>query len=134
MVEISRLGELPDVGAKMSQGMAEARVWRSGVATAAQRTGHGGVEQGSGAGVLGGGRGGVVRTGGSRGQNKKGKAGDPGVRALGEATAITAVICAEGRSRNARVRDPWSWRRNVSRKEGTRALLRGPRPGRAVHG
>ena len=106
MVEIGWLGELPDVGAKMSRGLAEAGVWRSGVATAAQRTGHGGAEQGSSAGVLGGGCGGVVRTGGSRGQNKKEKAGDPGVRALGEATAITAVICAEGGSRNARVCDP----------------------------
>ena len=63
VVGIGRSGELPDVGAKMSRGFAEARVWRSGVATAAQRTGHGGAEQDSGAGVLGGGCGGVVRTG-----------------------------------------------------------------------
>ena len=63
VVEIGRFRELPDIGAKMSRGFAEARVWRSGVATAAQRTGHGGAKQGSGAGDLGGGCGGVVRTG-----------------------------------------------------------------------
>ena len=39
MVEIGRFGELLDIGAKMSPGFAEARVWRSGVATAAQRPG-----------------------------------------------------------------------------------------------
>ena len=69
MVEIGRFRELPDIGAKMSRGFAEARVWQSGVATAAQRTGHGGAEQGSGAGVLGGGCGGVVRTGMVAGAN-----------------------------------------------------------------
>ena len=63
MVEIGRFGELPDIGAKMSRGFAEARVWRSGVATAAQCTGHGGAEQGIGVGVLGDGCGGVVRMG-----------------------------------------------------------------------
>ena len=70
VVGIGRSGELPDVGAKMSWGFAEARVWRSGVATVVQCTGYGGAEQGSGAGVLGGGCGGVVRTGVSRGQLK----------------------------------------------------------------
>jgi len=69
VVEIGRFGELPDIGAKMSRGFAEARVWRSGVATAAQRTGHGGAEQGSGAGVLGGGCGVVVRMGMVMGAN-----------------------------------------------------------------
>ena len=63
MVGIGRFGELPDVGAKMLRGFAEARVWQSGVATAAQCTGHGGAEQVIGAGVLGGGCGGVVRMG-----------------------------------------------------------------------
>ena len=60
MVGIGRFGELPDVGVKMLRGFAEARVWQSGVATAAQRTGHGRAEQGIGVGVLGGGCGGVV--------------------------------------------------------------------------
>jgi hypothetical protein len=59
------------------------RLGCGGVATAAQRTAHGGAEQGSSAGVLGGGRVDVVRTGESRGQIK------------GERPVIRA--CASGR-------------------------------------
>ena len=69
MVGIGRFGELPDVWAKMSRGFAEAMVWQSGVATAAQRTGHGIAEHGIGVGVLGGGCGVVVRMGMVMGAN-----------------------------------------------------------------
>jgi len=81
VVEDGGLEERPGGKAKPLGCLARVEVQWGGRSTVAQRTGHGGAEQGSGAGVLGGCRGGVVRTGGSRGGLK---GAGRGLRRVGE--------------------------------------------------